>query len=256
MENINLENKKELIIGRNSVKEALKSGRNIDHLLISKGKHFGSILPIISKARELKIPIKEVDIKKLDSICGNSKHQGIIAIVAAYQYSCIDDILKCAEEKSEPPFIIIADCIEDPHNLGAIIRSAECAGAHGIIIQNRRCVGLNYTVSKASAGALEYMKVARVTNISNSIDELKKKGIFIYGADINGQAWCRTDLKGPIALVIGSEGLGLSRLVKEKCDDILSLPLCGNINSLNASVAGGILMYEVCRQRLNMSSIN
>lgn len=252
--NISIKNQNEIIIGRNSVKEALFAERSIDSILVTKGLHNTSLNTIIKKAKELKIPIKETDIKKLNLLCGNANHQGIIAKVAAHKYESIDDIIEFANKKGESPFVIVADEISDPHNLGAIIRTAECAGAHGIIIPNRRAVGINFTVSKTAAGALEYVKIARVTNIPSTLEQLKKRGLWIYGADMSGQTYCQADLKGPIALVIGSEGFGLSRIVKEKCDVILSLPLCGKINSLNASVAAGIIMYEIARQRLNLTS--
>lgn len=247
-------NQDEIIIGRNAVKEAFAAGRTIDSILIAKGDRNGSINNLVKKAKELKIPIKETDNKKLDLLCDGCCHQGIIAIVAAHEYAEIEDILETADKKGELPFIIVADEIEDPHNLGAIIRTAECAGAHGVIIPNRRAVGLTFTVSKSAAGALEHIKVARVTNIARTLDDLKNKGLWIYGADMDGQTYCESDLKSAVALVIGSEGFGISRLVKEKCDVILSLPLCGKINSLNASVAAGILMYEVTRQRLGISA--
>ena len=170
--------------------------------------------------------------------------------------SNLEDIFKLADSRNESPFIVIADEIEDPHNLGAIIRSAECAGAHGVIIPKRRSSGLTYVVSKASAGALEYIPIVKVTNISSTIDELKKPGVWIYGADMEGTTWCQTDLSGPVALIIGNEGRGISRLVKEKCDIILSLPLKGNITSLNASVAAGVLMYEISRQKSHTTSLN
>lgn len=254
MENNLIKNQNEIIIGRNPVKEALIAKRNIDSILISKSAHKNSLGNIIKMAKKLKIPIKEVDNKKLDSLCENANHQGTIAMVAAYKYASIEDIFDVAAQKYEPPFIIIADEISDSHNLGAIIRTAECAGAHGVIIPNRRSVGLNFGVAKAAAGALEHIKVARVTNVSATIKELKNRGVWIFGADMAGQTYCQTDLKGAVALVIGSEGFGLSRLVKENCDFIISLPLCGKINSLNASVAAGILMYEITRQRLNLSA--
>lgn len=254
MDNKNFKKQDEIIIGRNPIKEALISGRNIDSILIAKGDHSGAINNIIKKAKELKIPIKETDSKKLDYLCNQGRHQGIIAMVAAHKYAELDDIFEVATNKGELPFIIVADEIEDPHNLGAIIRTAECAGAHGVIIPNRRATGLTFTVSKSAAGALEHIKVARVTNIAKTLDELKKRGLWVYGADMDGENYCETNLKGAVALVIGSEGFGLGRLVKEKCDGILSLPLCGKINSLNASVAAGILMYEVTRQRLGLSA--
>ena len=254
MENNLKSNKSEFIIGKNSVKEALVAKRNINSILVAKNTKSSSLKSIVYAAKELKIPVKEVEYKKLDSLCENASHQGIIATVAAQKYSSVDEIFEVAAQKNEPPFIIIADEIADPHNLGAIIRTAECAGAHGIIIPARRAVGLNFTVSKAAAGALEHIKVARVTNIASTLDELKKRGLWVFGADMDGQTYCQTDLTGAVALVIGSEGFGISRLIKEKCDIIISLPLCGKINSLNASVAAGILMYEVARQRLNLAA--
>ncbi len=244
-----------IIIGRNAVNEAINSHRTIDNIYILKGKNKGAILNIIKKAKELGIPIKEADENKLNSMCSNKNHQGIIAVASAYEYASIDDIFNKASKKNEPPFIIIADGLCDPHNLGAIIRTAECAGAHGIIIPKRRSVSLTYTVCKAAAGALEYVDVCRVTNIANTLDELKKRGLWIYAADMDGESWCSQSLTGAIGIVIGSEGFGISRLVKEKCDVILSLPMCGNINSLNASVAAGIIMYEVTRQRLAIKAI-
>ena len=249
MNNRKYKNYENIIIGRNSIREALRVERSIDTIYISKGSHIGAINEIIKKAKEKDILIKQIAQQKMDFMCNSKNHQGIIAIVAQYSYSTIDDILLNAEEKGELPFIVVADQIEDPHNLGAIIRTAECAGAHGIIIPKRRSAGLTYAVNKASAGALEYMPIARVTNVASTLDELKKKSIWIYGADITGSNWCETNLKGAIALVIGSEGYGISKLVREKCDFIVSLPMMGNINSLNASVAAGILMYEICRQR-------
>lgn len=251
-----MEKRSDVIAGRNPVTEALRSGRAIDSILIVKGELNGSVKVIAAKARSMKIPVKEVDKKKLDIMCGGAVHQGVAAIAAIKEYSTVDDIFELAESRKEPPFIIVLDEIEDAHNLGAIIRTAECAGAHGIIIPKRRAVGLNYTVGKTSAGAYEYMPVARVTNIPTVLDELKERGCWIYGADMDGTVYAENDLKGAAALVIGSEGNGLGRLVREKCDVILSLPMCGRINSLNASVAAGILMYEFTRQRLDIKSVN
>lgn len=243
----------EIIIGKNSVKEAIAAGRNIDSILISSSMRKSSVAGILQKAKELKIPVKEVDTKKLDSLCDSANHQGIIATVAAHRYFSVDDILDVAAQRGEPPFVIVADEIADPHNLGAIIRTAECAGAHGVIIPARRAASLSFAVAKASAGALEHVKVARVTNIPSVLELLKDRGLWIYGADMDGQPYCKADLTGSVALVIGSEGFGLGRLVKEKCDFILSLPQLGKINSLNASVAAGVLMYEVARQRLGLT---
>lgn len=245
----------ELIIGRNPVMEALKAGRNIDTIYVSRGEKQGSIGKIIATARDAGILIKETDPKKLGFMCGNANHQGVIAKVAAHGYATVDDIFARAEEKGEPPFIILADEISDPHNLGAIIRSAECAGAHGVIVPKRRSATLNYTVDKTAAGALEYIPVARVSNLAAVMDELKERGVWIYGTDMEGETWCQTDLKGPLALVVGSEGKGMGRLVREHCDFILSLPLSGHISSLNASVAAGIVMYEVSRQRLGLETV-
>ena len=245
----------ELIIGRNPVLEALKAGREIDTLYVAKGERTGSVGKIISMCRDAGIIVKDTDPKKLDFMCGNQNHQGVIARVAAHSYASIDDIFARAEEKGEKPFIIICDEIEDPHNLGAIIRTAECAGAHGVIIPKRRNATLSLTVAKTAAGALEYMPVARVSNLAAAMDELKDRGVWIYGTDMKGDVWCQTDLTGPVALVVGSEGSGMGRLVREKCDFILSLPLAGEINSLNASVAAGIVMYEVSRQRLEIKPV-
>lgn len=245
----------DVIIGRNAVREVVDSGREIDKILVSRNVS-GSAKPIISKCRQKGILVKEVDSKKLDFMSGNASHQGIIAIVAAHSYCEIDDIFKVAEERNESPFIIICDELEDPHNLGAVIRSAEACGAHGIIIPKRRSASLNSTVAKAACGALEYMKVARVTNLVSSIKELKERGVWIYAADMDGSDWCKTDFSGACALVIGSEGRGVGELVKKNCDAVVSMPMLGKINSLNASVAAGILMYEVTRQRLKIDAIN
>ena len=254
MSNWDFKNQNEMIMGRNAIREAMLAGREVDSILLAKGTRNGAINSILKKAKELRIPVKETDNKKLDLLCGNARHQGIIAMVAAHEYSTIEDIFNAAKQKNEPPFIVIADGITDPHNLGAIIRTAECAGAHGVIIPARRAVGLNFTVAKAAAGALEHVKVARVTNLSATLDELKKRGVWVYGADMDGKNYCEEDLTGAVALVVGSEGFGISRLVKEKCDAILSIPLCGKINSLNASVAAGVIMCEVSRQRLGLVS--
>lgn len=247
-------NNKDIIAGRNPVTEALRSGRPIDCLYIAKGELNGSVKVIAALAREKQIPIKEVDRKKLDYMTAHSAHQGVAAAATMKEYASIDDIFALAGSRNEKPFIIVLDEIEDPHNLGAIIRTAECAGAHGIIIPKRRSAGLSFTVGKASAGAYEYVPVARVTNISSAIDELKERGCWVYGADMDGETYCSNDLRGASALVIGSEGKGLGRLVREKCDVILSLPMCGRINSLNASVAAGVLIYEFTRQRLELKS--
>ena len=239
----------DIIAGRNSVNEALRSGRTIDSIYIARGNRTGAISALISKAKEKGITIKEADSKKLDFMCGHANHQGVVAVAAVKEYATVEDIFDLAKERNEQPFIIIADELEDPHNLGAILRTAECSGAHGVIVPRRRAVGLTYAVGKASAGAVEYVPVARVTNIVATIEELKERGVWIYAADMEGQNWCTVDYKGPTAIVIGSEGFGVSRLVKEKSDFVISLPMMGKINSLNASVACGILCYEVARQR-------
>ena len=239
----------DIIAGRNAVNEALRSGRTIDTLYVVRGAHIGSIGALIAKAKEKDIVVKEADVKKLDFMCGNATHQGVVAVAAVKEYATIDDIFNLAQERGEAPFIIVADELEDPHNLGAILRVAECSGAHGIIIPKRRSVGLTYAVGKASAGAVEYVPVARVTNIASTIDDLKKRGVWTYAADLAGDNWCGVDYAGPVAVVIGSEGFGVSRLVKEKCDFVISLPMKGKINSLNASVACGIICYEIVRQR-------
>ena len=241
-----------LIIGRNAVIELLKSGREIENILIAKGEREGSINRIISMAREKGVVVKNVDLKNLDFMCANGNHQGVAANVPAHSYSTVDEILELAESRGEAPFIVICDEIEDSHNLGAIIRSAEACGAHGIIIPKRRNVGLNFIVAKTSCGALEYMKVARVSNLASTIEELKKKNIWVYCADMDGQPWCKTDFSGGCALVIGNEGKGVGRLIKEKSDVTVALPMRGKVNSLNASVAAGILMYEITKQRLGL----
>lgn len=239
----------DLIIGRNAIREALKSGRPAECLMIQRGERKGSVSPIVAQCIEMKIPVKEVDGKKLDFMCGHSNHQGVILIAAAKEYSTLEDIFANAEEKGEAPFIIICDGLEDPHNLGAVIRSAEAAGAHGVIIPSRRSTGLGYTVGKSSAGALEYMPVARVTNINSAIEEVKKRGLWVYAADMDGKPYYETDMSGAVAIIVGSEGRGVGRLVKENADVVVSIPMKGQINSLNASVAASILMFEVAKTR-------
>lgn len=247
MKNFNLNSN--IIVGRNPVKEAIKSNQEIEFILISKGEKSGSILKIIKAAKDKKIIIKEVDNKKLDSLSNGISHQGIIAISAVYKYADVNDIMQKAKNKGEPVFIIIADEIEDPYNLGAIIRTAECVGAHGVIIPKRRACPVTEAVHKCSAGATQHMLIAKVTNLSATIDKLKESGIWCYCADMNGENCFEADLLGPIALVVGSEGHGVGKLIKSKCDGVLSLPIKGKVNSLNASVAAGTLMYEVLRQR-------
>ncbi len=241
------------IAGRNAVNEALRSGRAIDKILIAKGERSGSINVIIAQCRERGMPVKEVDFRKLESLAG-PHHQGIAAVAACKEYATVDDLFAAAEAKNEPPFFVVCDELEDPHNLGAIIRTADATGAHGIIIPKRRSAGLTSAVYKASAGAVEYVPVARVSNITETLRELKKRGVWIYGMDMKGEAWCSTDLRGPVAIVVGSEGKGIGRLVHEQCDFTLSLPMLGSISSLNASVACGVLLYEVLRQRQRLTA--
>lgn len=237
-----------LIVGRNPVIEALKADKLIDLVFVNPDAE-GSVKLILKLARDKGIPIKQVSDQKLSSMCDGMSHQGVIAMGACAEYKTAEELLDIAREKGEDPFIIICDEIEDPHNLGAIIRTAETAGAHGVIIPKRRSASLNQTVFKTSAGAASWLPVARVANIAQTIDMLKKNGVWIYGTDGSGSNYTEQSLDGAIALVIGSEGYGMSRLVKEKCDGLLSLPMMGKITSLNASVAAGIFMYEVVRQR-------
>ncbi|SHH85086.1 23S rRNA (guanosine2251-2'-O)-methyltransferase [Caloranaerobacter azorensis DSM 13643] len=239
-----------LIEGRNPVLEALKSNRNIEKIMIAKGAEKGSIKKIKAIAKERGIVIQYVDRNKLDSISYTSSHQGVIAIASAYEYKTVEDILNYAENLKEDPFIIILEGVKDPHNLGAIMRTAECAGAHGIIIPKRRSVGLTPVVAKSSAGAIEYLPIAKVSNIVYTIEKLKENGIWVCAADMDGESnYYEKDLRGPLAIVIGSEGEGISRLVKEKCDFLVKIPMKGKVTSLNASVAASILIYEVLRQR-------
>lgn len=246
----NLDNQRnDIIAGRNPVMEAIRSGRSIESILVAKGERSGSVVVIIAKAKQKNIPVKDVDSKKLDFLAKGVNHQGIVAQCAVKEYSTLEEIFALAEERGESPFIIVLDKIEDPHNLGAIIRTAECAGAHGVIIPERRSAGLSYTVEKTSAGALEYMPVVRVKNISAVLQKLKDKGIWVYGADMDGEHYKKVNFDGAVALVIGNEGKGISPLVAKDCDVIVSLPMKGKINSLNASVAAGILMYEIADKR-------
>lgn len=241
----------DLIIGRNAVIEALKSDRTIECVYVSKGDLEGSIKVALGLAKDKGVVIKEADRRKLDTMCDGLNHQGIVARVTPFKYCEVNDILEDAKRKEQQPFIVILDEIEDPHNLGSIIRTAELCGVHGIIIPKRRNVGVTSTVYKCSAGAIEHMKIAKVTNINATIDMLKEQGIWIYGADIDGKDYSyNTDFSGPCALIIGSEGKGISSLTLKKCDLLVKIPMIGKINSLNASVAGGIMMYEVLKGRL------
>lgn len=238
----------EIITGRNAVIEALKSDREIEKITIAKGAE-GSVKQIAAKAKDKKIPLYYSERSRIDKEVGSGNHQGVIAVVSDYKYCSVEDILKKAEKRGEAPFIVILDGIEDPHNLGAIMRTAECAGVHGIIIPKRRSVSVTETVAKTSAGAIEHMLCARVTNIPREIEKLKEKGVWIAACDMDGEILYKQDLKGAMGIVIGGEGSGVSRLVKEKCDFTVSIPMKGDITSLNASNAGAILMYEVVRQR-------
>ena len=245
-----------IIAGRNAVSEALRAGRAIDSLYISRGEASGPVLALVAKAKEAGAAVKEVDIQKLNHLCPGEHQQGVVAVAAVKEYARVEDLLALARKRGEPPFLVICDGLEDPHNLGAVIRSAECAGAHGVIIPKRRSVGLTYAVGRASAGAVEHLPVARVQNLPRLLEDLQKQGVWIYAADMDGQPWVQADLTGPCALVIGSEGRGVSRLVKEKADFVLSLPQMGKINSLNASVAAGVLCCEAARQRSGLQAFN
>ena len=246
-----VETREDLIIGRNAVMEVVKSDRTIEAIYISNTHVEGSIKAIINIARDKGLVLKEVDRKKLDLMSGSTNHQGVIAQVTPYKYCEIADILNLAKKRGQEPFVVILDEIEDPHNLGSIIRTAELCGVHGIIIPKRRNVGITSTVYKCSVGAIEHMKIAKVTNINAAIDELKKAGLWIYGADIAGDEYSyEVNFNGPCAMVIGSEGRGISKLTLKKCDKLVKIPMVGKINSLNASVAGGIMMYEILKGRL------
>lgn len=240
------------IEGRNSVIELLKSGKDINKIFIQRGEKHGSIVEIIKLAKKNRILISEIDKLKLDKMSQTHNHQGVIAIVPPYEYCDVDDILEMARKKEEDPFILLLDEIEDPHNLGSIIRTAECSGVHGIIITKRRSAAVNSTVNKSSAGAVQYMKIARVNNLNETIKYLKERNVWIYGTDAKGTSYYNEqDYKGGVGIVIGSEGFGMNRLVKENCDFLIKIPMKGQINSLNASVSAGIIMYEVMKQRRN-----
>ncbi|WP_462412543.1 23S rRNA (guanosine(2251)-2'-O)-methyltransferase RlmB [Neobacillus sp. Marseille-QA0830] len=242
-------NQEDYIVGKNPVIEALKSKRDINKILIAEGSQRGQMQQVTRLAKEANVLVQFVPKKKIDQIT-DQNHQGVLAYVAAYQYAELDDLFQAAEAKNEPPFFLILDEIEDPHNLGSIMRTADAVGAHGIIIPKRRAVGLTATVAKASTGAIEYIPVARVTNIAQTIDELKERGVWIAGTDAKGEAdYRRLDGTLPLGLVIGSEGKGMGRLIRDKCDFLIHLPMAGKVTSLNASVAAAILMYEVYRKR-------
>lgn len=240
----------DIIEGRNAVSAALKSGRQIDKIYIKKGDNKGSLLPIIAKARDNNIQIVEVDQKKLDSMSETGVHQGVIARIPPYEYKTVDDILNIAKEKGEPPFIVILDHLEDPHNLGSIIRTANCAGVHGVIISKHDGVTLTASAVKASAGAASFTPVARVNNIAQTVDYLKEQGVWVTGADAAGdRSIYEADLKGAVALVVGGEDKGISRLTASKCDFLVGIPMKGDVNSLNASVAAALMIYEAMKQR-------
>ena len=240
------------IEGRNAVLEAFRSGKTIDKLFVLEGCQDGPVRTIVREAKKGDTLVRFVSKERLDQMSETKKHQGVIAVAAAYEYATVEDILARAREKEEPPFLILLDGIEDPHNLGAIIRTANLAGAHGVIIPKRRAVGLTATVAKASAGALNYTPVARVTNLAAAMKELKEKGLWFVCAAMDGELMYRQNLTGPIGLVIGNEGGGVSRLVRENCDFTASVPMKGDIDSLNASVAEGVLAYEIVRQRMSV----
>ena len=236
-----------LLVGRNPIREALRSGRDIEKLFVARGELIGSAREIVAMARERRIVVQEVDRVRLDAIAPN--HQGLVAIASAYAYATVDDMLELAKSRGEDPFLVILDGVTDPHNLGAIIRSAECAGAHGVIIPERRAVGLTPAAVKASAGAVEHIPVARETNLTRTVDRLRREGVWVYGAAMDGEDYRKVDFSGPAALVVGSEGEGISRLVAEHCDRLVGLPMKGRIGSLNASVAAGVLLYAVMGAR-------
>lgn len=236
--------------GRNSVLELLESDNDINKLYVQSGEKHGAIIKIIAKAKEKRVVISEIDKNKLDQMSETHNHQGVIAIVPPYNYSSVEEILELAKSKNEKPFVIICDGIEDPHNLGSIIRTAECVGAHGVIIPKRRSAAVNATVNKTSAGAVAYVKVARVTNLNDTIKELQDNGVWIYGTDMDGtDNYNEVKYDSGVGIVVGSEGFGMSRLVKENCDFLIRIPMAGKINSLNASVSASIVMYEVMNQR-------
>ena len=237
------------VIGRNAVYELLQSGRSVDKLFVAKGDRDGSIVKIVAMALDRRIPVVETDRKKLDLMAFSTRHQGVIARAAEREYASLDDVIAYAEERGEEPIIAILDGVEDPHNLGAIIRSAECCGIHGIVIPKRRSVGLTSVVGKASAGALEHMRIVKVPNLSETARDLKERGFWLYAADMDGTSYEKTDFSGKAAIVLGSEGFGISRLLSENCDFTVSIPLYGRVNSMNVSAAAAVLFCEAARQR-------
>lgn len=238
-----------LIVGRRAAAEALSSGRAIDWMAVARGGRDPVIGRLTAMCRTAGIPVKEVEPKRLDLMCGGAAHQGVAVSAAAHEYASLQDILNYAKEKGEPPFVVVCDGLEDPHNLGAVIRTAEAAGAHGVVIPKRRSASLSFAVGKVSAGALEYLRVARTANLVAALKELRKNGCWIYGADMDGTDYKKVDFSGGVVLALGSEGKGLGRIVRENCDFLVSLPMRGRISSLNVSVAAGILMYEIASGR-------
>ncbi len=243
-----------MVVGRNSVRELLKSGRSVDKIFVKNTGREGSLTVIVAEAIAKKIPVVEVTQEKLDYMAGGVNHQGVVAMAAEKEYTDVDGILKIAEERGETPLILIADGIEDPHNMGALIRCAECAGVHGIIIPKRRNVGITPTVSKSSAGAIEHMAIAKVTNISQTVDVLKKKGLWIFAAEAGGSPYYETDFNTPAAIIFGSEGFGVGRALKEKCDFIVSIPMYGKVNSLNVSTAASVILCHAARMQRTSSN--
>ena len=238
-----------IVAGRNAVRELLSGSRDVEKVYVQSGEREGSVKLLVALAREKKIPVIEIERSKLDTISAGARHQGIVAVASERNYYTVEQILDYAAECGQAPFIVMLDGVEDPHNLGAIIRSAECLGVHGIVIPKRRSVGLTQTVAKASAGAVEHMRVAKVTNLATTIDELKERGLWFYAADMGGADYYKADMRGACCVVLGSEGFGISRLVKEKCDFTVSIPLLGNVNSMNVSCAAAVILAEVARQR-------
>ena len=236
------------IIGRNAVRELLRSNRDIDKLLVQKGERNGSIVVLVAQAIERKIPVIETEKSKLDALAGYAPHQGVIAFAAEKEYCSVEELLEIAKERGEAPLLVICDGVTDPYNLGAIIRCAECCGAHGLIIPKRRAVGLTPLVTKASAGAIEHIAVAKVSNIASTVEMLKEQGVWVYAAEAGGESLYRTDFSGPCAIVMGSEGEGVSHLVRKLCDGTVSIPMYGKVNSFNVSTAAAILLAEVARQ--------
>lgn len=242
--------REDVIVGRNAVYEALRAGRAVDSVLIVRGNTGGPVERIVELCRRRGVVIKDTAAAKLDAMCGGMSHQGVAAVAAAHEYGTVEDMLAEAARRGEPPLLVICDEVNDPHNLGAIIRTAECCGAHGVIIPKRGGVGLTAAVDKAACGALEYLPVARVANLVATVKQLQKQGVWVYGTDMDGQPFYRTDFSGAAAIVVGSEGKGMSRLLRETCDAVVSIPMRGKIGSLNASVAAGVVLYEAARARL------